>query len=949
MTVDAGTTIAGKYLVEKEIRKETMATLYAARDTSADRPVWLKVIHPHLVVKGKFVERFRQEAEIMAELDLPQVPKVLDQGVEGETHYIVMEQVTGSFLEDTLQRFGVLEVDQALSYVQQVAECLHMVNLRGVVHRDIRPANIIVTPANSVKVVNFGLARSAEDEGFTMTEALGTPDYISPEQAEGGEVDTRSDIYSLGVTIYELLAGEPPYRGPSPMEVVMKHISAPIPSVRHARPDVSVEVDGIIERCMAKNPDDRYQTPAELVARIREVLGQPPVELPTELAAGLAALTAPADEVVAPPPPPPEEVAAPPEVEEEVTPPPPPVEVEPEPVAEEAVEYGPGEELKKGQMLGQYRIEGIIGVGGMATVYKAFQPDVGRHVAIKVLPRYFAHDPAFVERFKREARTIARLEHTHILPMYDYGEEQGLTYIVMRYMEAGTLREVIVQGPVELDKTAHIIRQVASALDYAHKNKVIHRDLKPSNILIDKQGDAYLSDFGIAKLTEAKSQITGASIVGTPAYLSPEQGHGKEIDGRSDVYSLGVILFEMLTGKVPYDGPTPLSIALKHVNEPVPLPRSINPDVPEAVESVILKALAKAPEDRYQTAGEMARELRQAVEAPEKVAAAPPPPVEVEPEPVPLPVQIEAKPLSEEKRGLPIVPIAIGGGAILLLIIAVLLLFSGGGEPGEKKATEAPQTAVAVATPTPMAGPTPTPTLTTPALAGEEIGSGVYEGDLSADESRDLYWLEVPEALEVLGVRLKVSPEADYDLYVRQGAPPEAAAGGFDCGSENKDLGAEEGCEIKEPAPGVYYLMVHRVEGTGDYSLEVEFATLSEPTHTPVPGPTPTPAKPTEELCFMGELEEYIGISGNMMQLEGHIRDWQGNPLPGVPIRMRRPEWNFEQSAWGSRPDGYYLVDGLVQAGVWKMDLPDRKSTPFDVELVPNKKAVVNWQEKPCD
>jgi serine/threonine protein kinase len=308
MTVDAGTTIAGKYLVEKEIRKETMAILYAARDTSADRPVWLKVIHPHLVAQGKFVERFHREAEILTGLNLLQVPTILDYGVEGETHYIVTEPVAGRSLKDTLQRFSALEAEQALDYVRQTAECLSMVSLKGVVHRDIRPANIIVAPDGSVKIVNFGFAHSAESEGMTVTEMLGTPDYISPEQAEGSGVDIRSDIYSLGVTLYELLAGETPYHGTSQVEVVMKHLSAPIPSVRHVRPDVSAGVDGIIKRCMAKSADERYQTPAELIADIDRVLGRSPAEIPAEPAPFAAPPVEPAPFV--PPPVKPAPVAA---------------------------------------------------------------------------------------------------------------------------------------------------------------------------------------------------------------------------------------------------------------------------------------------------------------------------------------------------------------------------------------------------------------------------------------------------------------------------------------------------------------------------------------------------------------------------------------------------------------------------------------------------------------
>jgi serine/threonine protein kinase len=569
MTLTAGTTIAGKYLVEKEIRKEKTALLYAARDTVGNRQVWLKAMHPDLVAQGKFVEQFRREAEILAQLDLPQVPKILDRGVEGQVHYIVTEQVAGSPLKDMLQRLGTLEVEQALNYVRQTAECLHLANLKGVVHRDICPANIIVTPTGGVKIINFGLLQSAEAEEINPLEMMDTPDYIAPEQAEGDEVDIRSDIYSLGATLYELLAGEPPYRGVNPMEVVMKHLSAPLPSLRHVRPDAPPEVDEIIRRCMAKKPGDRYQDPAELIADIRRLLGQSPIELPTELAPEVAAPTAPPAEVAAPPPPP---------------------------------------------------------------------------------------------------------------------------------------------------------------------------------------------------------------------------------------------------------------------------------------------------------------------EAP----PSPPPPAEVAPAPIPLPIEVEPTP--GEKRKLPLVPIAIGGAVVLLLIIAALLLFRGGGGPGE--ATESPRTAAAIsgqATPSEAAA-TDTPVPTTAATPSPTVAP--------TDTS---------------------TPAATPTGTSTPAATPTGTS-------------TPAATPTNTPTP------------------------TAIPTNTPIPSPrsTPTP-KPTEELCFIAESENYIGIPGNMMQLEGVIKDSQGEPLPGVPIRMSRPEWNYESAVWGSGAGGYYLVDGLVQAGVWKIDLPNKKSKPFSVELIPGKKAVVNWQEKPCE
>jgi branched-chain amino acid transport system substrate-binding protein len=266
-----------------------------------------------------------------------------------------------------------------------------------------------------------------------------------------------------------------------------------------------------------------------------------------------------------------------------------------------------------GSSVGPYRILERLGRGGMAVVYKAYQPGLDRYVALKILPAHLADEPGFGERFKREARAVAKLEHPHILPVYDYGQEGDLSYIAMRYVEGGTLKGLLGE-PLELPLIVDLIGQIGEALDYAHEHGVIHRDVKPSNVLLDKDNWALLTDFGVARMVEATQQLTATGVgVGTPAYMSPEQGQGKKVDGRSDIYSLGVTLYEMLTGRVPFEAETPLAVVWKHVNEPLPLPSSINPEVPEAVERVVLKAMAKAPEDRYSTAGELAMALQKAV------------------------------------------------------------------------------------------------------------------------------------------------------------------------------------------------------------------------------------------------------------------------------------------------------------------------------------------------
>ncbi|MEW5985812.1 MAG: protein kinase [Chloroflexota bacterium] len=261
------------------------------------------------------------------------------------------------------------------------------------------------------------------------------------------------------------------------------------------------------------------------------------------------------------------------------------------------------------QTIGRYVIERELGQGGMAVVYLARDPAVGRQVAVKVLPRQFTFDPAFRARFRREAEVIAALEHPAIVPVYDFGEDDGQPYLVMRYMPGGSLADRIRRGPMPLPEAVAILERLAPALDEAHRQGIVHRDLKPGNILFDQYDQPYLADFGIVKLAEGQTTSLTATggIIGTPAYMSPEQARGNvELDGRSDVYSLGVILFEMLTGTVPYHNDTPMGLAMMHVLEPVPRIRAVKPDLPVGCEGVIGRALAKERTERYPTAGALA-------------------------------------------------------------------------------------------------------------------------------------------------------------------------------------------------------------------------------------------------------------------------------------------------------------------------------------------------------
>ena len=267
-----------------------------------------------------------------------------------------------------------------------------------------------------------------------------------------------------------------------------------------------------------------------------------------------------------------------------------------------------------GENVGPYRIIEQLGQGGMATVYKAYHAALDRYVAIKALHPAFGEDQSFLTRFQREARLIAKLEHPNIIPVYDYAEHEGRPYLVMKFIEGDTLKARLSEGPLSSSEIEKIVESVGSALGYAHKQGILHRDIKPSNVLVANDGQLYLADFGLARIAQSgESTLSSDMIMGTPQYISPEQAMGKkDLDEGTDIYSFGVMIYEMVVGQVPFNADTPFSIIHDHIYSPLPLPRSINANVPESVERVLLKALAKERADRYPDVGSLVNAFKEA-------------------------------------------------------------------------------------------------------------------------------------------------------------------------------------------------------------------------------------------------------------------------------------------------------------------------------------------------
>lgn len=398
------------------------------------------------------------------------------------------------------------------------------------------------------------------------------------------------------------------------------------------------------------------------------------------------------------------------------------------------------------QKFNRYEIIEELGIGGMATVYRAYDPLFDRDVAIKVLKRELLEDMPLRERFERETKIIAKLEHAAIVPVHDVGEDNGQLYYVMRYMNGGSLYERIHKTSLTINQVAHIFIRLAEALDYAHRKGVVHRDLKPGNILFDEINNAFIADFGIAKFAQAATRITHSGILGTPRYISPEQAMGEEADGRSDQYSLAVILFEILSGRAPFEAKTPLALAMKHATEPPPDIIEINPKLPKALGNVMRKVLNKDPGKRYKTCVEFINAFLEALPESSKTADSNATPLPTwiykhteSPTELPAPTTLSQTSTGRKVR--------LGVEFALVILLGAAIFRSPGFNATPNASTSTPQvvsTSTSPATPTQSPPPptaTPTQTLEpAPAPVVPNIGGAI---DIAFTSDRDIYLMGI--------------------------------------------------------------------------------------------------------------------------------------------------------------------------------------------------------------
>ncbi len=524
--------ISGRLEVTRKLGQGRYALVLEAYDRVLQRKVAAKRYPPASSSAPDMINRFLREAQRTSELNHPNLVNVYGIGEDREGRYIIEELVDGRTLREMLDEKIRLEPARVMEFATQVCDLLSHAHRKGIIHRDLRPENVFVCPHDQVKISDFGLKARMSDPSATEGRAIC---YASPEALKSERVDERSDIYAVGILLYEMLLGEPPFPADT---AAFDHLNVAPPFPTKVDRLLPGFLRKIIERCLEKDKTRRYRSISQVLDELKASAIVPGVII--------------AD---------------------------------------------------------RYEIVREIGIGGMGRIYQALDRDLDEPVALKVL-RAGDAEGRQVERFLREIKTTRRISHPNVVKVYDLGTWKEHKYITMEYIDGLNLEQwVRLRVKLDVPQAVRLMVDVAHGIESAHALGIIHRDIKPQNILLKDGVTPKILDFGIARASQGVDMTTAGFVMGSPKYMSPEQVQDLELDARTDVYSLGVVMYFVFTGREPFVGDTPSVIAYKHLGEQPRPPRDIAPDLPVWLNDLILKALAKDREQRFATMRELATAL----------------------------------------------------------------------------------------------------------------------------------------------------------------------------------------------------------------------------------------------------------------------------------------------------------------------------------------------------
>jgi len=528
------------YQILRKLGEGGMGEVYLAEDTRLHRKVALKFLPPKYTADPDFKARFEREAQAAAGFNHPNIVTIYEIGEYQGRSYIAMEHVEGESMRELIGREKP-PLPRVIEMVLQVCAGLSQAHQSGIVHRDLKPANILLNAEGQVKIVDFGLAKLQGVSKLTRTgTVMGTVPYMSPEQVRGHELDPRSDIFSLGIVLYELLTGELPFGADSQLGVMNAIASLEPRPLADYQLDIPPGLQNILDQALRKDLAKRYQRIEDLAAALKNL-------------------------------------------------------------AEGGEKY---------QLL--QRLE----AGGMGEVYLAQDWELGRKVVLKFLPAHYNQDPELKARLKREAQAAAALNHPNIITVYGVGEYKGAgeykdrAYIAMEYVEGESLKTRIASQKLALPEIVDIMTQICAGMSKAHRAGVLHRDIKPANILLNLDGHVKVIDFGLAKVAGVSKLTKAGTLMGTIPYMSPEQVHGADLDQRSDIFSLGIVLYELLTRELPFKGETEFILMNAIVREQPAKLECYPLFAPLEWQGLIDKVLAKNPAARYQRVDELSADLK---------------------------------------------------------------------------------------------------------------------------------------------------------------------------------------------------------------------------------------------------------------------------------------------------------------------------------------------------